>query len=103
MASSSSQPAREADPILLAEIEEGVALLTLNRPERLNAIDDAWIDGLHGSLDRIEASKTIRVVVVTGAGRGFCAGADLKREGPMLPKGGAAVNVGMQGQARLSA
>ncbi|MGE0742499.1 MAG: enoyl-CoA hydratase/isomerase family protein [Hyphomonadaceae bacterium] len=89
--------------ILLDVVEDGVAVLTLNRPERLNAIDDSWIDGMHAALDRLSADRSIRVVVLTGAGRGFCAGADLKREGPVIHDEGAGqVRDGMRGQERLS-
>jgi enoyl-CoA hydratase len=88
--------------ILLEEVEPGVGLVTLNRPERLNAIENSWIEGFHEVLDQLEASTTIRVVVITGAGRGFCAGADLKTEEPMLPEGGARIRVGMRGQKRLA-
>ncbi len=91
------------NPILLDVVEDGIAVLTLNRPERLNAIDDAWIEGMHEALDRLNADRAIRVVVVTGAGRGFCAGADLKREGPVIEDAGAGqVRDGMRGQERLS-
>jgi enoyl-CoA hydratase len=89
--------------ILLDEPEAGIGLLTLNRPERLNAINEDWIAGMHTALDRLEASRTIRVVVVTGAGRGFCAGADVKQEAPVLGDDPAArVKGGMAGQARLA-
>lgn len=89
--------------ILLEVVEDGVAVLTLNRPERLNAIDDAWIDGMHEALDRLDADCGVRVVIMTGAGRGFCAGADLKREGSVIhDKGAGPVREGMRGQERLS-
>ena len=55
----------------------GVALLTLNRPERLNAMTAELIESLHGHLDRLAVDPDVRVVVLTGAGRGFCAGLDL--------------------------
>jgi enoyl-CoA hydratase len=89
--------------ILLDVVEDGVAILTLNRPERLNAIDDAWIEGMHDALDRLQDDRGVRVVIVTGAGRGFCAGADLKREGPLIhDEGEGQVRAGMRGQERLS-
>lgn len=91
------------NPILLDTVEDGVAVLTLNRPEKLNAIDDAWIDGMHAAIDRLNVDLAVRVVVMTGAGRGFCAGADLKREGPVIHDEGAGqVRDGMRGQERLS-
>ncbi|WP_420640371.1 enoyl-CoA hydratase/isomerase family protein [Candidatus Poriferisocius sp.] len=58
--------------------EPGVALITLSRPERLNAISAELIADLHGALEEVERDRAQRVVVLTGAGRGFCSGADLK-------------------------
>ena len=57
--------------------QPGVALLTLNRPEKLNAMTTDLVEGLHGHLDDIAIDPEVRVVVLTGAGRGFCAGLDL--------------------------
>ncbi|MHA7840032.1 MAG: enoyl-CoA hydratase/isomerase family protein [bacterium] len=54
-----------------------VALLTLNRPERLNALSWALVEELHDALDTIDRNNRCRLVVLTGAGRGFCAGLDL--------------------------
>ncbi|NPU11268.1 crotonase/enoyl-CoA hydratase family protein [Bradyrhizobium sp. 83002] len=66
-----------ADPILL-DISDRIALLTLNRPERLNALNYALIDALMAALDRIETDTGIRAVILTGAGdRAFSAGADI--------------------------
>lgn len=58
-------------------LDPHVALLTLNRPERLNAMTSELVQGLHDHLDAIAVDPTIRVVVLTGAGRGFCAGLDI--------------------------
>lgn len=59
-------------------VEDGpLAWLTLNRPEKLNAINGAMIDELHAALDRAEADDRIRVVVLDGAGRAFSSGFDL--------------------------
>jgi enoyl-CoA hydratase/carnithine racemase len=60
---------------------EGVRLITLQRPERLNTLDDAMVEELHATLDAVEADGSCRVVVLTGAGRGFCAGLDLNGYG----------------------
>jgi enoyl-CoA hydratase len=60
-----------------SEPREGVALLTLNRPERLNAMTAGLVESLHVHLDDIAVDPAVRVVVLTGAGRGFCAGLDL--------------------------
>jgi enoyl-CoA hydratase len=56
----------------------GVVTIRLNRPDRLNAIDDALIAGLHDAIDTVEAHRSCRTVILTGAGRGFCAGFDMK-------------------------
>jgi len=61
-------------------IEEGIALVTLNRPERLNAINRELIDGMDAALDRLSTNE-FRVAILTGTGRGFCAGADLSSGG----------------------
>jgi len=66
-----------SQPALLDKLEAGVLTLTLNRPERLNALNAALIEGLSSALKRAAADKDCRVVLITGAGRGFCAGADL--------------------------
>jgi enoyl-CoA hydratase/carnithine racemase len=58
-------------------VSDGVALLTLNRPERLNAWTTEMEHLYFGMLEECAASSDVRVVVVTGAGRGFCAGADM--------------------------
>lgn len=57
--------------------DRGIRILTLDRPERLNAMSVALIDDLHDALGRIEADDRARVVILTGAGRGFCSGLDL--------------------------
>jgi enoyl-CoA hydratase/carnithine racemase len=60
------------------ETEQAVATLTLDRPERLNAIVPELIDDLEGALDRAEADAAVRVVRLRGAGRSFCAGYDIE-------------------------
>lgn len=59
------------------EISEGVACLTLNRPDSLNSFTVVMHDEVKTALDRIEFDTSIRTLVLTGAGRGFCAGQDL--------------------------
>ncbi|HET6952519.1 MAG TPA: enoyl-CoA hydratase-related protein [Acidimicrobiales bacterium] len=59
----------------------GVTLLTLNRPERLNAMSHELVQDLHDALDDLAADRDTRVVVLTGAGRGFCSGLDLRGAG----------------------
>lgn len=63
---------------LLETLSDGVATLTLNRPERLNALSTPIMDGLLEALPRLAADPSVAVVVLTGAGRGFCAGGDVK-------------------------
>ena len=62
---------------VLVEITAGVATLTLHRPEKLNALDLELCRDLIAALESVSASGQVRVIVITGAGRGFCAGADL--------------------------
>lgn len=67
----------------------GIAVVTLNRPERLNALTPEVIDALLGALDAASTEPACRVVVLTGAGRGFCAGLDLTagtQEPPSVPE-----------------
>src|SRR5690606_22090869 len=63
--------------VLIDHPAEGVTLLTLNRPEKLNAMDADLVAALHDALDAVRQDRDCRVVVLTGAGRGFCAGLDL--------------------------
>ena len=62
---------------VLYEKKEGVAIVTLNRPERLNAVNDEIRAGLREKLDDAAKDDEVKVIIVTGAGRGFCAGANL--------------------------
>lgn len=63
---------------LLETVTDRIATLTLNRPDRLNALSTPILDGLLEALPRLGADAEIAVVVLTGAGRGFCAGGDVK-------------------------
>lgn len=65
------------EPTVLYETRGAVALVTLNRPQALNSFTRAMHQDLWAALDRIEADRTVRAAVITGTGRGFCAGADL--------------------------
>ncbi len=62
----------------LEQVKDGVAVLTLNRPDRLNAMSRPMLDALLEALPRLAEDPEIGVVVLTGAGRGFCAGGDVK-------------------------
>jgi len=64
---------------VLVRRHDGVATLVLNRPEELNAINDSLIEGLMNALDSVERDRDIRVAVITGSGRGFCAGGDIEQ------------------------
>jgi 2-(1,2-epoxy-1,2-dihydrophenyl)acetyl-CoA isomerase len=80
---------------LLYEVKDGIATFTLNRPERLNALGDTLRDDLLDAVARTAADPEVRVMVITGAGKGFCAGGDVKamnenretgRERPIIDK-----------------
>jgi 2-(1,2-epoxy-1,2-dihydrophenyl)acetyl-CoA isomerase len=65
-------------PDLIETIEDGVATLTFNRPERMNALSTPIMEGLLHGLPRLAGDPGVRVIVLTGAGRAFCAGGDVK-------------------------
>ncbi|MES3030002.1 MAG: crotonase/enoyl-CoA hydratase family protein [Pseudomonadota bacterium] len=66
---------------LAYELEDGVATITLNRPEKLNAFNTQMMKDLIAVFDVTDADDAVKAVIVTGAGRGFCAGADLSAGG----------------------
>ena len=66
------------------ETGDGIATVTLNRPERLNAISRQLIQDFEHVVDLIETDTSVRVVIVTGEGRAFCAGADIKERAEHL-------------------
>jgi enoyl-CoA hydratase len=79
------------------DLAAGVALVTLNRPDRLNALSSPLVEELHAALDAVAGDEAVRVVVLTGAGRGFCAGLDLKE-----PMGDGTVVGGLRAQERIA-
>ncbi len=70
------QPA-QAGAIILEQRYEGIAVLVMNRPDRLNALNNELASALNEALARTAEDDSVRVVVITGAGRAFCAGGDL--------------------------
>ncbi len=77
---------------ILFTTAEGVARLTLNRPDRLNSFNDAMHAEIRDALGRIESDVSVRVLLLSGAGRGFCAGQDLSDRA--VAPGGAPVDLG---------
>ena len=73
----SAETQGSSQPVLLDKLEAGVMTLTLNRPERLNALNAALTQALSAAVKRAAAEPDCRAILITGAGRGFCAGADL--------------------------
>ncbi|MGL6109222.1 MAG: enoyl-CoA hydratase [Rubrivivax sp.] len=69
------------EPHLQVDIRNGIAVLTMNRPERLNALSQEMIDSAIDTLERIATDPAVGCIVLTGAGRGFCAGGDVKAMG----------------------
>ncbi len=65
------------DEIALTYPRNGIALITLNRPDKLNAMTSSMVEQLHKTFTEVGASRDVRVIVLTGQGRGFCAGLDL--------------------------
>lgn len=63
--------------VLLEKIDEGVAVLTLNRPDKLNALNPSLMKGLVEAVGRMAQARDVHCVVLTGAGRGFCSGGDI--------------------------
>lgn len=66
---------------ILFDVSNGVATITLNRPERMNAFSEALLTEWTDAIVRSQDDDDVRVVLITGAGRAFCAGADLKAQG----------------------
>jgi len=66
------------DPQVLTEVQDGVLIVTMNRPEAKNAMNKAQAEGIAAAMDRLEAENDLRCAVLTGAGGTFCSGMDLK-------------------------
>ncbi|PQP50933.1 enoyl-CoA hydratase/isomerase family protein [Mycolicibacterium austroafricanum] len=80
-----------------------ITVVTLNRPDKLNALSYELVETLHDALDAVAADNTCRVVVLTGAGRGFCSGLDLSAPNPEETGGGTEFpRSGMRWQERIA-
>ena len=66
-----------SEPLVLVQRESGYRVITLNRPDRLNAFNDAMHEALRDAIDDAEGDEDCRVILLTGAGRAFCSGQDL--------------------------
>lgn len=92
------------DPLVTVDQpRDGVTVMTLNRPDRMNALSFALVDALHDALDRVQRDNDCRVVVLTGAGRGFCSGLDLTSiEGSSTSAGATGPRAGMLSQEHIA-
>jgi len=77
----------EYNTLMFEEPEAGIGLITLNRPKRLNAISLEMVDELYALFNRLQDMTDVRVLILSGAGRGFCSGADLKDKRIMSEEG----------------
>lgn len=73
---------------VLFEVEDDIAIVTLNRPNKYNAINQDVVDGLNEAITKVKKNEDIRAMVLTGAGRGFSSGADLDTFGVLTPEEG---------------
>src|SRR4249919_2108233 len=93
-----------SDAVLIDRTRPGIAVLTLNRPQRLNAMNYDLVRGLYDALDELAEDRSCRVIVLTGAGRGFCAGLDLSEgASPPAARGLGRVQAGMAVQKSIAA
>jgi enoyl-CoA hydratase/carnithine racemase len=79
------------EPAVLYAVEDRVAIVTFNRPDRLNAFNAEMEQGLREAMLAAARDPAVRVIVLTGAGRGFCAGADMERLSGAAGSGGATI------------
>ena len=95
-----------AGPTAPVDVDESIAVLTLDRPDRLNALDPVLIEELHAALDLVAADASLRALILTGEGRGFCSGLDLTDigiSGSGNATGRGRVQRGMDLQQRIAA
>src|SRR5437667_12698872 len=86
-----SAVAQAREPLLLRDERDAICTLTMNRPQQMNLLTSEMLEALQTAFDSLVSDKKIRVVVLAGAGKGFCAGHDLKeiralKEQPKLEK-----------------
>jgi enoyl-CoA hydratase len=89
--------------LILDRPSDGVVVVRLNRPERLNAINETMQTELTHALADFTTDRSVRAVVLTGAGRGFCAGIDMRDFGPDVPEASAPALDRMRFQERMAA
>ena len=94
----------DALPELIETTEDGIATLTFNRPERMNALSTSIMQGLLDGLPRLAGDPAFKVVVLTGAGRAFCAGGDVKSmaEGAREQRSAAEATVHLRSRMEVS-
>ena len=74
------------EPIVKIAVADGLAEVTINRPQALNALNDEVLAGLEGAFHALGVDRSIRVVILTGSGRAFAAGADVKAMAEFTPE-----------------
>jgi enoyl-CoA hydratase/carnithine racemase len=79
------------EPAVLYDVKDRVATVTFNRPDRLNAFNAEMETGLRQAIESAAREEAVRVIVLTGAGRGFCAGADMERLSGAAGSGGSSI------------
>src|SRR5262249_6234612 len=78
-----------SEPVVLYDVKDRIATITFNRPDRLNAFNAEMAAGLRQAMEKAARDEGVRVIILTGAGRGFCAGADMERLSGTVGSGGA--------------
>ncbi|HEV2549100.1 MAG TPA: enoyl-CoA hydratase [Stellaceae bacterium] len=78
-----------SEPVVLYDVKDRIAIITFNRPDRLNAFNAEMAAGLRQAMEKAARDEGVRVIILTGAGRGFCAGADMERLSGTVGSGGA--------------